>query len=146
MILWQWKPTMLCPFGYTFQHHFNTCETFAALSPACDLGMLICLLQHWSSVRGHPQMSVLYSHQAVIQPRSACPHVIAHSRVLLQCICQFVTVLEEGSSRFLNTLGCAVIAQQELVCLPCVFFSADIDTETMNEWHVWIMWWLGGSW
>lgn len=38
---------------------------------------------------------------------------------------------------------------QELACLPslvCSFFSdGDIDTDTMNEWHAWIMWWLVAS-
>lgn len=40
---------------------------------------------------------------------------------------------------FFLTVGRAVIAQQGTCLLPSVFFPADIDTETMNEWHAWIM-------
>lgn len=124
------------------------CSTHLAALSTCasrlrcvlaDSIMLVCYSTgHLSLVSPTDVFSAQSSSRAVLC--RACPIYNCRLRVHFQCICRFVTVL---GGREASAFACAVIVQQELVCLPLSFSSADIDTETMNEWHAWIMWWLG---
>ena len=73
----------------TFQQHL----TLAALSVACDSGIFYNIGH--LSVCGHQQMSVLHSHQTVIQPRSMSQSLCNRR---LRVSCRFVIVPEEKGS------------------------------------------------
>lgn len=82
------------------------------------------ILQSWSSVVGSLRSSTL-------QSSSPCVNTD-----FVTSVCRFV---HSFSFFFLkHSWSCSDCATG--TCLPpSVFFSADIDTETMNEWHAWVM-------
>ena len=106
---------------------------FWHVAPHCSYvtALVICL---WFPL----QMCFQRSHLVVPYSAVPVPRIIADLESNFS-IYAGLSQLRREASAFCLCSDCATGT-----CLPpSVFFSADIDTETMNEWHAWIMWWLG---
>lgn len=137
-IPWQSQPDDLWPFGYTLQH-----LTLVRLR-CC----FVCVMGPESADIGH---------RSVVNCWCLFCTVIRPCRAAGTFMCSFISVCHVprgGKPQFclfvcvflFYTRSCLHwLCNRNLFSLPPFFFSADIDTETTNEWHAWIMWWLGGS-
>lgn len=146
MILWLWKSTMVCPFGYTFQHPrglvqhccivsgmwlgnahmFHSPRHLSVVTRRC----LFCTVTRLSS-----SLAVSFPIQSQTQSH--------HFSVGLYVV--WSQSWGRAASVFFFPTPLVVQQLRNRNLFPSVFFSADIDTKTTTEWHAWIMWWLGGS-